>query len=237
MKEIIMATHIRKEKGTGISRRLRKKGRIPAVIYGKKENIIIDIDEKDIETVLRSDYGENAIVNMHIKQDGKKASTKQVFIKEVQHNPISEKILHVDFYQFTVDKPIAAKVPVQVKGEAIGVTQQEGVLDHVLWEIEVECLPVNIPEKIEVDVSKLMIGDAIHVKNLSLADEVKVLTDPEQVVISVVPPKKIEVEEAKPEEEEISEPELIKKERELKEEEGEVKEGKEVKKEEKADGS
>lgn len=233
MKEIAMTAHLREERGTGVSRRLRKKGLIPAVIYGKKENIIIDIDEKEFKAVLHSDYGENAIVNIHITPDGKKRSTKQVFIKEVQHNPISEKILHIDFYQFTVDKAITAKISVQVKGEALGVTQQEGVLDHILWEIEVECLPTDIPEKFEVDVSKLMIGDSIQVKDLFLPPKVKILIDMEQAIISVVPPKKEEVEEEKPPEEEVTEPELIKKERKEEEEVKEGKEGKEVKGEEK----
>jgi len=233
MKEISMTVRQREEKGTGASRRSRKKGYIPAVIYGKKENILVWTDEKKLNEMLHSSYGENAIVSLQIKKDEKKAVGKKVFVKEVQHDPISGKIIHVDFYQFTIDKEISAKIPVVIKGEAPGVTQQEGILDHVLWEIEVECLPTDIPEKFEADVSNLMINDSIHVKDLSIPSGVKVLINEEQVVIAVIPPKKIELEEEKPLEEEITEPELIEKERKPEEEEEEVKETKEKKVEQK----
>ncbi len=238
MKELSLSAHFRQERGTGASRRLRTKGSIPAVVYGKKENILIGINEKEFKKVLHSDYGENAIIDLQIKKDGKKEVSKKVFIKEVQHNPTSDGILHVDFYQFAVDKEITAKIPIVIKGEAPGVVQQEGILDHVLWELEVECLPSDIPEKIELDVSKMMIGDTIHVKDLSIPPKVKSLIDLEQVVISVGAPKKIEVEEEKLPEEEITEPEVIKKGKKPEEEvedvtEGKGEEKKEAKKEEK----
>lgn len=229
MKEISMEAFLREEKGTVVSRRLRKQGLIPAVIYGKKENILIGVEERKLEGILHSAYGENVIVNLHLKKDEKKEMNKKVFIKEIQHNPLTDKILHVDFYQFTLDKEITAKVPVAVKGEAPGVSQQGGVLGQVLWEIEIECLPTDIPEKFEIDVSNLKIGDSIQIKDLFLPPKVKVLAELEQIVVSVVPPKKIEVEEVKPAEEIVAGPELIRKEKKPEEEEG----VKEAKKEEK----
>ncbi len=229
MKEISMTAQLREEKGTRLSRCHRRQGLLPAVIYGKKENVLVWIDEKKFNSVIHSSYGENVIVDLSIKKDGKKNVTKKVFVKEIQHDPLSGRVIHIDFYQFVFDKEITAKIPIVIKGESPGVIQQGGVLDHVLWEIEVECLPADIPEKFEVDVSNLMIHDSIHVKDLSIPPNVKILNEPEQIVISVVSPKKVEVEEELPEEG-VQEPELIRKERkpeeEVKEEESGEKEEK-----------
>ena len=157
-------------------------------------------------------HGESFVLNLRIKEDLKNED-KAVLIKQVQHNPVTDDIVHIDFNEISLTKKIRVKVPVAAKGESVGVRQDGGVLDHVLWEIEVECLPTQIPKSVEVDVTALKVGDSIHVRNLVIPQGLKVFNDPEATVLAVVAPIK---EEAAPTVEEAlaagakAEPEVIK---------------------------
>ena len=140
-----------------------------------------------------------------------------VVIKEIQRNPVKDSLVHVDFNEISLTETLKVKVPLAAKGEAVGVKQEGGVLQQVMWEVEVECLPTNIPDKIEVDIINLKIGDSISLKNVVPPEAVKILGDPEGIVFSVEHVKVVEEVVAAPAEGEASEPELI---REKKEKEG-----------------
>ncbi|OGX11650.1 MAG: hypothetical protein A2Y42_03075 [Omnitrophica WOR_2 bacterium GWB2_45_9] len=213
MEEIILEAQIRKDSGTGRVNRLRKQAIIPAVVYGEgRKTLTIQVRSKDFVNLMSAHHGESFVLNLRIKEDLKNED-KAVLIKQVQHNPVTDDIVHIDFNEISLTKKIRVKVPVAAKGESVGVRQDGGVLDHVLWEIEVECLPTQIPKSVEVDVTALKVGDSIHVRNLVIPQGLKVFNDPEATVLAVVAPIK---EEAAPTVEEAlaagakAEPEVIK---------------------------
>ncbi|MDD5653992.1 MAG: 50S ribosomal protein L25/general stress protein Ctc [Candidatus Omnitrophica bacterium] len=232
MEEIFLEVEIRKEIGSGKSKGLRDQGFIPAVIYGQeKEAQPIKVGHKQLLQLLHQRGLENVVINLKIKDD-KKAKGRPCLIKELQHDPVKDEIIHVDFNEISLTETIKVNVPVVAKGEPAGVKQDGGSLEHILWEIEVECLPTDIPKGIEVDVSALKIGDSIHIKDINFPPNVKVLSSPETVVLSVAAPIKEEV--AAPEAvegEEKQEPEVIKEKKEVPAEGAEEGKEKEEKKE------
>ncbi|MBU2541800.1 MAG: 50S ribosomal protein L25 [Candidatus Omnitrophica bacterium] len=234
MEEIQLEVSLRKEKGKSKVKALRRAKLIPAVVYSDKANHVLSIDRTCFQRAIGTHPAENVIVNLKIRDeasDAKKHKEHYVIIKDIQYDPVLDTILHVDFHEISLTEEITVKVPIIAKGEPIGVKQDSGALEHQLWELEIKCLPRNMPEKIEVDVTSLNIGDNIHVKDLKLPAGVVFLQDPEMVVVSVAAPIK---EEAPPEEavegeaaEGAQEPEVIKEKKEKGEEEG--KEAPEVK--------
>ena len=156
---------VRKEKGTRAVKRLREKGYIPAILYGKgKESLPLTLNSKDFQMVLHHLAGKSALLEIKIKRDDK-IIKKMAILKEMQKDLIKDIILHLDFYETALDKPVVVRVQVVLTGESPGV-KEGGVLDHVLWEIKVETLPTHIPEKIEADISSLKIGDSLYVKDI-----------------------------------------------------------------------
>jgi large subunit ribosomal protein L25 len=156
---------------------------VPAVVYGSKgDNIAVAVDPKALLRVLRSEAGRNTILKLDIPEKG---STNAI-LKSWQVDPIKESFLHADFFRIAMDVAIRVTVPVAVKGEARGVKVDGGILELVMRAIEVECLPGDIPEKIEVEVSDLGINDSIRVSDLPVSVKLKVLQDPDQVVVHVV---------------------------------------------------
>ncbi|MBF0253020.1 MAG: 50S ribosomal protein L25 [Candidatus Omnitrophica bacterium] len=209
---------LRQERGKNACKQLRDKGRIPGVVYkGGKEAISVEVDSKELWAALHTEGGEHAIIALEIKGDTEKERT--VIVHEVQQDPIKDVPIHVDFHEISMTELIEVKVPINIKGEAVGI-QGGGILNQVMWEIEVECRAMDLPEHIDIRVEKLNIGDSIHIKDLVLPEGVRATDDPEQVVVSVIIPKS---EEEKGEDEEgAAEPELIKKTKaEVAEEEGE----------------
>lgn len=228
MERVKLEAKIRKDLGKEAMKRLRTEGLIPAIVYrrGEKSTPLV-LDRKALEKVLHTAAGENVIVNLKVAGD-ERAKERTCIIKEIQHNPVNGNILHADFNQISLTETVKVNVPVATKGEAIGVKQDEGVLEHVLWEVQVECLPTQIPEKLEVDITNLKIGDALFIKDIVAPRGVEILNDPELRIVAVEKPVEIKVEEVKPEEA-ITEPEVIKqKKEEVPEEEAEEK-GKEEK--------
>lgn len=227
MEEIKLTAQIRDEIGKNKLASLRRLGLVPAVVYGEgKKSLSIKISRSDILHILHSQKGENIIVTLDIKDDKPKAKEqnlpKTVLIKEIKYHPVKDDILHIDFYQISLTKKIQVKVPLVAKGDAPGVKQDGGTLDHLLWELDVECLPTQIPKEFQADVSNLKIGDTIHIKDLTVPEGVKLLHEPEVIVISVSPPMKEEV--VAPEavvgaESAPQEPEVIKEKKEVAEEE------------------
>ncbi len=215
---------LKEGKGKEITKKLREEGLVPGVVYKKGEDTVnLKIDRKILAKSLHTESGENVIIRLQI--DGlKKRKERTVIFKEIQRDPIKDYLLHVDFQEISLTETLKAKVPIVPKGESIGVKQEDGVLQHVLWEAEVECLPTNIPEKIEVDISTLKIGDVIHVKDMLLPEDVKILDNLEAVVFSVEHPKKVEDIIAEPAEGAVEEPEVIREKKEEPEEKGGVEE-------------
>jgi large subunit ribosomal protein L25 len=209
MEEIILEAQIRNEIGKSKVKALKSGGGIPAVVYSEgKEATSIKLSRHDFLTLIHHHRLENAIITLKIKDDKKKAS-RSCMIKEMQKDPVKGEIIHLDLNEISLTKAIKVNVPVATSGESIGVKQDGGAIEHILWEIEIECLPTDIPKNFEVDISALKIGDSVHVKDIKFPANIKVLSDPESVVLSIASPMKEEV--AVPlEGEEKQEPEVIK---------------------------
>jgi large subunit ribosomal protein L25 len=164
------------------ARRLRRTGAIPAVLYGAgKEPRAISVDPKQINRILRTGSGHNTIIDVSL--DGEQA---KAMIVDWQYEPIKGALLHVDLKRIAMDQMLELSVPIQLKGEAVGIKTQGGVLDFVLREIEIECLPADIPGHIECDISGLVFGQPIRVSDLPRLEKVRYLTEPSQLVAHIV---------------------------------------------------
>jgi len=216
MEEIILDVEPREELGRAKVKDLREKGFIPAVVYATgKASQAIKVPRREFLHLLHQYHLENTLINLKVKDD-KKQKARACLIKEIQYHPVIGDIIHLDFNEISLTKNIKVNVPVVVKGEPVGVKQEGGSLEQILWEIEVECLPTDIPKQIEVDASHLKMGESIHIKDITLPSKVKVLNDPEAKVLSVVEPLKEEVVAAPAVEgEEKLEPEVIKEKKEV----------------------
>jgi len=185
MAEIVVAAENRTETGKNENRRLRTRGLIPGVLYGaKREAVPVAVSPKEITTILRSKTGENTLFDLEIG-----GSRRKVILKEFQIEPIKGSLLHADFYEVALDKAIEVKVHIEVIGTPVGVKVQGGLLDHVTREVEVSCLPADIPEKITVDVSELELGKAVRVADLAVPDKVTMLSEADLVIVHVVAPR------------------------------------------------
>jgi large subunit ribosomal protein L25 len=217
----------RDSRGKNEARRLRASGRIPAVVYGtaKKdgkapEGVPVAVDPKEVLRILHSDSGANTLISL--KLDG---SESRVMVKEYQLDPITHGLLHADFYQLAMDKAIVVTVPIVVRGEPKGVKQQGGLLDFVTREVQVECLPTDIPEHIDIDVSELMLHQSIRLRDVPTDPKWKAVSEPDTMLVHVVMPKAEESKETAAAEAAAAapaapaEPEVIKKGKTEKEEE------------------
>ena len=220
--EASLAAVTRTGRGKNEARRLRRAGQVPAVVYGgeSREGLPLAVDPKALLRILHSESGVNSLIELTV--DGGKAS--KVLVKEFQLDPIHSGLLHVDFYRPALDRMITVTVPVTLSGEPVGVKQQGGLLDFVQRNLQVECMPTEIPEHIEVDVSALMIGDGVRLRDLLTDVEWTPVSEPDTLLVHVIAPK-VEEEEAAAEEmpeavaaegaaeasQEGAEPEVIKK--------------------------
>jgi large subunit ribosomal protein L25 len=206
----------REGRGKNEANRLRASGHIPAVVYGVRKQgdapggVAVAVDPKQVLKILHSDSGRNTLITL--KVEGTDAA--RVMVKEYQLDPITHQLLHADFYQLALDKAITVTVPVTIKGEPRGVKLQGGLLDFVTRDIQVLCLPTEIPEHIDVDVSELMLNQSIRVRDLAEQAKWKAVTPPETMIVHVVMPKVEEAAAATPEAAAApggAEPEVIKK--------------------------
>lgn len=228
MEEIILSAELREGIGRGKVKSLRENKFVPAVVYKEgKDSQSIQVPSGEFIKLVHHHRIENAIISLKIKDD-KKKTPRLCLVKEIQYHPVHGDVLHVDFNEISLTKTIKIKVPVEVKGEAPGVKQDGGSLERILWEIEVECLPTEIPSEIEVDVSSLKIGDSVHIKDIKFSSGVKVVDEQDAIVLHVVAPMKEEVAVEAEEGEEKKEPEVIKEKKEVPAE-GAAEEGKEKK--------
>lgn len=201
--------------GKQSARDLRKEGRVPAVLYGRAQGTLaIQVNARTFKQFLRT-YGENVIINMEVGA----GDTETVIIKEIQRHPVDKQtLLHADFIRISLDEPVTSAVPVILVGNPPGV-QQGGVLESPLREVSLHCLPMQIPNDITIDVGHLEIGDSVHVSDLTFAEEIDILDEPERILAMVSQPRiQLEDELAEGEEgegaeedtaEEPTEPEVI----------------------------
>src|SRR6267378_3890922 len=214
MPEIVVTAQNRQETGKNINRRLRVQGLIPGVLYcSAKKPVPVSVSPKEIGSILRSKTGENTLFDLEL--DG---SRRKVILKEFQLEPLKGHLLHADFYEVALDKELQVNVHVELVGTPVGVKVQGGIVDWVTRELEVECLPADIPEKIVVDISALEIGKHLRVAEIKAPDKVTILTAPDVVIAHVVAPRAeeevapaAEAAAAATTEEGVAEPEVIKK--------------------------
>jgi large subunit ribosomal protein L25 len=193
--------------GKNANNRLRKSGKIPAVIYGPgKQPIVVSVDPGVVGAILHSETGRNTIFAVSVDGSGQ----NNAMVKDYQLDPVHGNLIHVDLLEIAMDRLLELAVNIEIVGEPVGVKLDGGIMDFVTRSINVECLPADIPESIKVDVSSLKINDYIRVKNIQSDAKVKILSDPEIVIVTIVPPLKeeapVEVAAA-----EAAEPEVIKK--------------------------
>ena len=206
---------VRETRGKNAARRLRSSGLLPAILYGPgAENVSLSLEKKDIFSILKSESGENTLFKVVFDSE-----KRDVMIKDYQQDVVSDEVLHVDLIQVLMDKAIRVNVHIELVGEAIGVKSEGGFVDFATREVEVECLPSDIPEQLTVDISELHLHQAFKVEDLDEIAGVKVTTDPNTALVLIQAPSvEEEVVEEEAEEGEImaegEEPEVIKKEKE-----------------------
>lgn len=176
----------RDTRGKNEARRVRAAGKIPAVVYGDKTDAaVISVDPKTLLRILHSESGVNTLISLKLEGEG----DTRVLVRDFQVDPVTQAPLHVDFYRIAMDKKLTVTVPFLLKGEPKGVKTQGGVLDFVHRDTEVECLPSDIPEHIDIDVSELLMGQGIRVRDLPQDVKWTYLTDPETMIVHIVAPK------------------------------------------------
>ena len=193
--EAILEATIRDSRGKNEARRTRREGRVPGVLYGasgdarRVEATAIAVEPKALLKILHSESGANTLISLKLDGEG----DTRVLVKEYQIDPVTRQVLHADFYRINMNRALRLTIPVIVKGEPKGVKQQGGILEFIRREIEIECLPADIPEHVEVDVSDLMLHQGIRVREIATNATWKPLSDPEMMIVHVISPKAEEV--------------------------------------------
>ena len=193
--------------GKGAARRIRREGTVPAILYGGDKAETIAVDPKSVLKVIHGHGGTTQLLTL--KFDGEEGDTRLAVLRELQFDPVSERLLHVDLQEVSATRPITVRVAVHPFGEAIGVKDTKGILNLVLYELDVSCLPTAIPERIDADVSGLRIGDVLTVASLVVPEGVRILNDPGQAVATVRPPMAEEVAAPAPAAVVTAEPEVL----------------------------
>jgi large subunit ribosomal protein L25 len=180
----------RETAGKGAARRVRASGQVPGILYGHgMEPVAVSVDARELYHIMHTDAGSNVLIDLSVGSDN-----HLTLAREIQRDHVRGQFLHVDFLAVRRDEKITVEVPVELTGESHGV-KEGGVVEHHLWEIRVQCLPGDVPERIDGEITKLGIGDSLRAGELELPPGVEMLTDPEETVVSVVPPPILQVEE------------------------------------------
>ena len=209
---VTLQADVRSGTGKGEAKRIRRTGRIPAVVYGDRgAPVACSVDSNELSTVLH-ERGRNTLLSL-VVGNGEEQSEDTAIVKELQHHPVGGHLLHADFYRISLTQKIVVDVRVEAQGIPAGVRTEGGILEQLLHQVEVSCLPAEIPESIGFDVNHLNIGDSVHVSDLSVSGNVEIVTESDRSVFVVVPPSIAQVEEEEEEvleeEEEMQEPEVI----------------------------
>jgi large subunit ribosomal protein L25 len=201
----------RKDKGKSFTRKIRATGKVPAVVYGRGEDTrMVTVDAHELDQLFSRVHWENTIIRLEI--EGERADVRAL-VREVQSHPVRRNVLHVDFQQIHAGERVHVAVPVRLVGTAAGV-RAGGMVMHTMTDLEVWCMPDQIPEVIEVDISQLQIGDSVHLSDLTLPEGVETAVDDDMTVCSVAPPAVVTAVEPIVEEPVSSEPEVIRRVRE-----------------------
>ena len=181
------ALTIRKREGVGKgpARRLRRAGEVPAILYGGAQPVKITVAPRDIYRLIHGHEGSTQLLSVSFADTGE---SRMAIIRDLQYDPVSENLIHVDLQEVAMDRAIQVSVAVHHVGEAVGVKETFGILEMILREVQVSCLPGNIPAVLDADVSGLHIGDVLTVKDLKAPEGVRILNDPNQAVATVAPP-------------------------------------------------
>jgi len=183
MEKLQLNAQLRSAVGKGTARKLRSSGVIPSVVYSKGSSTPITLERKEIVTLLKTKEADHALINLVVLSDGSKKEYISL-IKDYQVDPIKGELLHVDFMEISLDKPVTVYIPIVITAEPL-ICKIGGKLNFITREVEIECLPSNIPNHIEFDASALKIGDSVHVSELQIPERVTLLTDPQETVLSV----------------------------------------------------
>ena len=187
MEQVALEGFIRNPSGKGGARTLRRSGNIPAIFYGPgSETIPLQVVKSSLEKTLNKQTSENVLYQLTIK-GGEQETIKTVMLKELQKDPIDRTILHIDFYEVSLFKEIDVTVALRITGKAPGV-EKGGILQEISRDLEIRCLPTNIPDHIDVEVSTLEIGDSVHAEDIQLPEGIRLLSDAHLTLVTVIPP-------------------------------------------------
>jgi len=205
VRQVVIKGELRNEVGKGPSRRMRAMGKLPAVVYGKdEETITISLDEREFEKAMQVGLGGGTLIKLVLPKEPGGENLDQIekttIIKEVQSDVIRGNIIHVDFQSISLDEAITTRVPIALIGEDAR-PSDEGIIQHMMWELEVTALPLDIPERIEIDVSEMEIGDSIKVGDIAVSEDIQINTGEEEVIVLITVPGLPEEEEEEVEEE------------------------------------
>ena len=185
-----LSIHKREGVGKGQAKRLRRAGQVPAILYGVTQPVNVAVAPRDIYRLIHGREGSTQLLRVSFADSGE---SRMAIIRHIQYDPVSEDLVHVDLQEVAMDRPIQVSVAVHHVGDAIGVKDTSGILEMILREVQVSCLPANIPQVLEADVTSLTIGDVLTVKDLNAPAGVRILNDPNQAVATVAPPAAEEV--------------------------------------------
>lgn len=223
MERIKITVNRREERKKKELRQIREKGAVPAVVYSNDINVSITVPCESMKALKMIHFSESAVIDMEVLGE-KKTKSIPVFIKGVQFNPLTDEIIHLDFLKVSLTEKIKVYVPIILKGEPKEIQEAQGTVEQVLREVEIEGLPLDIPEKIELDISGLTIGHSLHVSDLGVADNLRITTEIKATVVTALAKKEEVIEEAGAVGAESTEPEVIKEKKEgVEGEEGEEK--------------
>ena len=213
MEKIALTAQVREKAGKGVARGLRRSQMVPAVLYSRGESVPIALGNKEVTRILNTKGGEHALINLKV-EGAKGAAERMALIKDYQLDPITSLLLHVDLMEVAMNEKVKIPVAVRLSGASIGV-KEGGILQYGIREVEVECLPHQIPDHIEINISALKVNESLHVRDITIAEGVRILTDGDATVVTIQPPisdAKLEAMlSATPAVAEAGEPELVKK--------------------------
>ena len=213
MEQPVLTARIRKSKGKGAAKKLRKMAQVPAVFYGPKtESVMLAVDYPELERLLKQGSSDNIILDLQVQSD-QGSETHKAIIKDILMDPIKDIYLHADFYEISMDKEITVDIPIRLVNSPVGVTEG-GILQHIRRKLNISCLPDKMIDALELDVSGLAIGDSLHVEDIDLPEGIVSLEEGHLTVATVAAPTVVEEEEEEVIEEELAEGEVAESEQE-----------------------
>ena len=213
MEQPLLIARVRKTKGKGAAKKLRKMAQVPAVFYGPKtESVMLAVDYPELERLLKQGSSDNVILDLQVQSD-QGSKTHKAIIKDILMDPVKDIYLHADFYEISMDKEITVDVPIHLVNSPVGVTEG-GILQHTRRKLNISCLPDKMIDALELDVSGLAIGDSLHVEDIELPEGIVSLEEGHLTVATVAAPTIVEEEEEEVIEEELAEGEVAESEQE-----------------------